>query len=378
MFTINVASSFANKAGPEPSRECRILYMSPYRMRYIQHDSVTRMAAIKVDNLVMTYGDGTKAVKGISFQVDDGEFFGFLGPNGAGKSTTIKILTTLLRKTSGSAFVAGLNVDSDGSEIRKVIGVQNQDTVVDEDLTGRENLMLQGHLEQMHGPALKEKADELLKIVDLVDAADKRAGFYSGGMKKRLDLATTLVHNPKILFLDEPTTGLDPQSRAAIWAYLKRLNEQGITIFITTQYLEEVDRLCRRLAIVDLGNIVAQGTPAELKQEIGADSISLGFENSTMNGGETREKARQVLEKRFDGISNIVDSDIGLTVYAKNGGFMVPDIVRAFDDAQVRLSSIGVSSPTLDDVFLRHTGKRIRVEEVSSANQRGMFGRRRR
>jgi len=325
---------------------------------------------IDVSQLAKTYGDGTKAVKGISFNVSEGEFFGFLGPNGAGKSTTIKILTTLLRKTSGSASVAGFDVDSDGAKIRKIIGVQNQDTVVDEDLTGRENMTLQGELQQMHGQALKERVDELLKIVDLVDAADKRAGFYSGGMKKRLDLATTLVHDPK--------TGLDPQSRAAIWAYLKRLNEQGITIFITTQYLEEVDRLCRRLAIVDLGEIVAQGTPSELKHEIGADSISLGFENSTMNGGDTRSKAKELLEKKFDGISNIVNSDIGLTVYAKNGGFLVPEIVRAFDDAKIGLSSIGVSSPTLDDVFLKHTGKRIRVEEVSSANYRGMFSRRRR
>jgi ABC-2 type transport system ATP-binding protein len=333
---------------------------------------------IDVSQLVKTYGDGTKAVKGISFSVPEGEFFGFLGPNGAGKSTTIKILTTLLRKTSGSASVAGLDVESDAAKIRKIIGVQNQDTTVDEDLTGRENMILQGELQQMHGQALKERVDELLKVVDLVDAADKRAGFYSGGMKKRLDLATTLVHNPKILFLDEPTTGLDPQSRASIWAYLKQLNEQGITIFITTQYLEEVDRLCRRLAIVDLGEIVAQGTPSELKQEIGADSISLGLESSTMNGGGTREKAKQVLETKFDQISDIVNSDIGLTVYAKNGSFLVPEIVRAFDEAGIKLSSITVSSPTLDDVFLKHTGKRIRVEEVTSANYRGMFSRRRR
>jgi ABC-2 type transport system ATP-binding protein len=333
---------------------------------------------IDVSQLVKTYGDGTKAVKGITFNVSEGEFFGFLGPNGAGKSTTIKILTTILRKTSGSATVAGFDVESDAAKVRKVIGVQNQDTVVDEDLTGRENMILQGELHQMHGQALKDRVDELLKIVDLEDAADKRAGYYSGGMKKRLDLATTLVHDPKILFLDEPTTGLDPQSRAAIWAYLKQLNEQGITIFITTQYLEEVDRLCRRLAIVDLGEIVAQGTPAELKQEIGADSISLGLESSTLNGGGTREKAKQVLEGKFNEVSNIVNSDIGLTVYAKNGSSLVPQIVRAFDDAGIKLASIMVSSPTLDDVFLKHTGKRIRVEEVTSANFRSAFSRRRR
>src|SRR6201982_1359661 len=157
---------------------------------------------VDVSQLVKTDGDGTKAVKGISFNVSEGEFFGFLGPNGAGKSTTIKILTTILRKTSGSAFVAGFDVEKDAAKIRKIIGVQNQDTVVDEDLTGRENMILQGELQQMLGQALRDRVDELLKIVDLVDAADKRAGFYSGGMKKRLDLATTLVHNPKILFLD--------------------------------------------------------------------------------------------------------------------------------------------------------------------------------
>lgn len=332
---------------------------------------------IEVADLVKTYGDGTKAVKSISFSVKDGEFFGFLGPNGAGKSTTIKILTTLLQKTSGSARVAGYDVESDGSKIRKVIGVQNQDTVVDDDLTGRENLVLQGQLQQMHGAELKQRVNELLKITDLEEAADKRAGFYSGGMRKRLDLASTLVHNPKLLFLDEPTTGLDPQSRATIWSYLKKLNEQGITIFMTTQYLDEVDRLCRQVAILDHGEIVAQGTPTELKQEIGADAITLGLDPNLGNGGNVKENAKQVLQK-FNGISQVVDSDTGLTVYAKNGSFMVPEIVRAFDDAGIHLSSIGVSSPTLDDVFLKHTGRRIRPEEVSSANRQSMFGRRRR
>src|SRR5690349_2089612 len=179
---------------------------------------------VDVSQLVKTYGDGTKAVKGISFNVSEGEFFGFLGPNGAGKSTTIKILTTILRKTSGVANVAGHDVERDAQKVRKLIGVQMQDTVVDEDLTGRENLMLQGHLQQMQGQELKERVNTLLKITDLGDAADKRAAYYSGGMKKRLDLASTLVHRPKLLFLDEPTTGLDPQSRATVWSYLKDLN----------------------------------------------------------------------------------------------------------------------------------------------------------
>ena len=217
--------------------------------------------SIQVENLVKTYGDGTKAVKGISFAVSDAESFGFLGPNGAGKSTTIKILTTVLKKTSGSALVGGLEIEHNAQNVRKIIGVQMKDTVIDEDLTGRENLMLQGHLQQMHGESLKERVNELLKVVDLQEAADKRSAFYSGGMKKRLDLASTLVHRPKILFLDEPTTGLDPQARAAIWTYLKQLNQEGITLFITTQYLEEVDRLCRRLAIVDNGEIVTAFVP---------------------------------------------------------------------------------------------------------------------
>ncbi len=333
------------------------------------------MPAIQVENLVKTYGDGTQAVKGISFGVEDGEFFGFLGSNGAGKSTTIKILTTLLRKTSGSANVAGLDIDHEAQKIRKLIGVQMQDTVIDEDLTGRENLMLQGHLQQMRGDVLKERVNELLKIVDLGDAADKRSAYYSGGMKKRLDLASTLVHQPKILFLDEPTTGLDPQSRASVWEYLRQLNQSGITIFITTQYLEEVDRLCRRLAILDHGEIVAQGTPSELKSEIGADRVTLGFENG--NPSAAKDRAKQVLSG-LGGITEIVDSDEGIVIYAKNGGFLIPDIVRAFDGARIKLSSIGVSSPTLDDVFLKHTGRRIRPEELDKNRASGMFGRRRR
>ena len=335
------------------------------------------MPAIQVDDLVKTYPDGTQAVKRISFKVDEGEFFGFLGPNGAGKSTTIKILTTLLKKTSGLGNVSGLDIDHDAQKIRKLIGVQMQDTVIDEDLTGRENLMLQGHLQQMKGEELKERVNELLKIVDLGDAADKRSAYYSGGMKKRLDLATTLVHRPKILFLDEPTTGLDPQSRAQVWSYLKGLNQTGMTIFITTQYLEEVDRLCRRLAILDHGEIVAQGSPLELKSEIGADRITLSFENGNPGTGSLKDRAKQILGG-LSGITEIVTSDEGIVVYAKNGGFLVPDIVRAFDSAEVKLSSIGVSSPTLDDVFLKHTGRRIRPEEIDKSRASGMFGRRRR
>jgi ABC-2 type transport system ATP-binding protein len=320
---------------------------------------------ISVQDLVEVYADGTRAVDGISFDVNDGEFFGFLGPNGAGKSTTIKVLTTLLRKTTGSVMVAGFDLEKHPDAIRKVIGVQSQEPVVDPDLTGRENMMLQGHLHQMGGDELRKRVDELLALVGIADVADKRAGHYSGGMKKRLDLASALVHKPKLLFLDEPTTGLDPQSRAAIWEYLSKLNkDEGITIFLTTQYMEEADRLCQRLYIIDQGKIVASGTPESLKREVGADSITMTLEDGNA-GQETKEKAKQVLGG-IQGISKIIESDGGLTVYAKDASMIIADIVRTFDSNNIHLSSVNFASPTLDDVFLQHTGRRIRTEELNT------------
>ena len=320
---------------------------------------------ISVEGLVEVYSDGTKAVDGISFQVNEGEFFGFLGPNGAGKSTTIKVLTTLLKKTAGNVSVAGFNIEKDADKIRKVIGVQSQETVIDQDLTGRENMMLQGHLHQMGGEALRKRVDELLNLVGIADVADRRAGHYSGGMKKRLDLASALVHEPKLLFLDEPTTGLDPQSRAAIWEYLSKLNkEERITIFLTTQYMEEADKLCERLFIIDQGKVVASGTPESLKREVGADSITMTLEDGGAST-ETTSKAKQVLGG-MQGINQVIESDGGLTVYAKNASTIIADIVRAFDSNGIRLSAVNFASPTLDDVFLQHTGKRIRVEELNT------------
>ncbi len=327
---------------------------------------------ITVQNLVEIYSDGTKAVDDITFNVGEGEFFGFLGPNGAGKSTTIKILTTLLRKTSGLATVAGHDVASGAAEIRKIIGVQSQDTTVDGDLTGRENVMLQGHLQQIETSKLKKRVDELLVLVGLESAADKRARNYSGGMKKRLDLATALVHEPKLLFLDEPTTGLDPQSRTAIWGYLQKINkEEGTTIFLTTQYLEEADKLCKRLAIIDFGKIVANGTPSDLKREVGADSIKIGIENCDRD----REKAKDLV-KTMTGVKEIMDSEECINVYAENASSLIADIVRALDSTGIRLTSVTFSQPSLDDVFVKHTGRRIRVEELVKAPS-AMFGGRR-
>jgi ABC-2 type transport system ATP-binding protein len=343
------------------------------------HDSVMP-EIITVKDLVEVYADGTKAVDGVSFNVQEGEFFGFLGPNGAGKSTTIKILTTLLRKTSGTVTVAGYDLDNNPKEIRKVIGVQSQDTSVDPELTGRENMTLQGHLQQMHGKELEERVNYLLEVVGLKDAADKRAGRYSGGMKKRLDLASTLVHKPKVLFLDEPTTGLDPQSRATVWDYLEELNKkEGITIFLTTQYLEEADRLCQRLCIVDAGKIVAEGSPLGLKKEIGADAITITIENRTATADKatTKAAAKELLSKVPE-VINVVDSEEGLTLYVKNGGLFVPELVRTFDKTNMQLVSINISTPSLDDVFLKHTGKRIRREELVKEVSSGRFGGRRR
>jgi len=319
---------------------------------------------IKVENLVEMYADGTRAVDGISFNVKEGEFFGFLGPNGAGKSTTIKILTTLLKKTSGSATVAGYDIDKDAREIRKVIGFQSQETILDGELTGRENLILQGHFQRMRGDVLKKRVDELLKLVELSEVADKRASLYSGGMKKRLDLASALVHKPRLLFLDEPTAGLDPQSRIGIWNYLEKLNrEEGITVFLTTQHMEEADKLCRQLSIIDYGHLVVSGSPTELKRQIGGDTIILSLAQGDSDG-VSKEWSRHIVNS-MQGITKVIDIENGLAVYAKNASSLIPEIVRTFDENKIQLASVSFSSPSLDDVFLQYTGRRIRAEELS-------------
>ncbi len=328
---------------------------------------------ITVSNLVLVYSDGTKAVDDVSFNVKEGEFFGFLGPNGAGKSTTIRVLTTLLRKTSGQVTVAGIDLERGPKEIRKLIGVQSQETAVDGDLTGRENLTLQGHFQQLPNDVLEQRVDELLKLVELEDAAEKRARNYSGGMRKRLDLASALVHKPKLLFLDEPTTGLDPQSRAVIWDYLQKLNkEEGTTIFLTTQYMDEADRLCHRLSIIDHGKIIVSGSPADLKREVGADSIKL----SLVNCDKDKASAKKILEE-IGGVTKVIYSEECVTIFAKNAGSIIADIVRRFDTNGIQLSSLTLSTPTLDDIFLQHTGRRIRAEELVKSPSVTFAGRRR-
>jgi ABC-2 type transport system ATP-binding protein len=335
---------------------------------------------IEVSNLVKTYPDGTEAVKAINFEVEDGEFFGFLGPNGAGKSTTIKMLITLLRPTSGSMRLMGKDATVETDAVRRLIGYAAQDVGVDDDLSGRENLILQGELFHLERDLIRRRTDELLELMDLTADANRPSGSYSGGMRKRLDLATALMHRPRILFLDEPTTGLDPQNRANLWVYLDRLNKQEkLTIFLTTHYMEEADRLCHRLAIIDHGRLMTIGSPTDLKREIGGDVISLGLAPNGTGVAEQRQAVRHQLSD-VDYVGGIDDTDEGVNIYAQNGGSVVPDLLLRLSDAGVQVSQLALSSPSLDDVFLKHTGNKIRDEAPKEnwRNTRGPFAARRR
>jgi ABC-2 type transport system ATP-binding protein len=334
---------------------------------------------IEVKELRKVFVPDIVAVDNISFQVQKGEIFGFLGPNGAGKSTTIKILTTLLAKTSGSATIDGLDIDRDQKEVRRIIGYSSQEVGVDDDLTGRENLMLQCRFHHMSKERSTEKVEVLLDTVKLVEAGDRRLSTYSGGMRKRLDLASSLVSDPKVLFLDEPTTGLDPQSRQDIWDYVKGLNQKGVTIVMTTQYMEEADRLATRLCIVDRGKIVAEGTPKDLKAKIGADVISLRFK---VGDADACAKATEAM-KGLPGIKEIglcpasISADYELRVLAQDGASLVPQVVKAVDAAGVAIERLTLSAPTLDEVFLKLTGRTLNVIDRKETVKSSGFGGRR-
>jgi ABC-2 type transport system ATP-binding protein len=316
---------------------------------------------IQVAGLTKTYPDGTQAVKGISFYVNPGEFFAFLGPNGAGKSTTIKILITLLAKSGGEARIFGRDVAKEPDAVRSLIGYCAQEVGMDDDLSGRENLTLQGRLYHLPRQALRQRVDELLALLDLTADADRAAGAYSGGMRKRLDLATGLIQRPRLLFLDEPTTGLDPQNRAGLWKYLERLNKQdGLTIFLTTHYMEEADRLCDRLAIIDHGTIIAEGSPAALKAALGGDVVVLSLKDA----GQAEQAAARLKELPF--VRSITTSEAGLNVIVASGGAAIPDMLRLLDAGGMAVATLSMTSPTLDDVFLKHTGHSIRQEELKT------------
>jgi ABC-2 type transport system ATP-binding protein len=311
---------------------------------------VTRDNSIVVEKLVREFKKGPRAVDGIDLHVAPGEIYGFLGPNGAGKSTTVLMLTTLLPPTAGSARVGGYDVRAEGPKVRSVIGAALQEAALDPLLTGRDHLKLQAMLQGIPKAERKARQDELLERVGLTEAADRKVGGYSGGMKRRLDLALALVHRPSILFLDEPTTGLDPQSRSALWEEVARLaREDRVTVFLTTQYLEEADVLADRVGIIDHGKIVAEGTPTALKDEIGRPSIHI-----TPCGEDDRPRIAELMT----GFGEALGSERDLAVRLRDGVGLV-DIIRAMDADGVVVDDIELRAPTLDDVFLAKTGRTL-------------------
>jgi ABC-2 type transport system ATP-binding protein len=307
------------------------------------------MAAIEARGLRKRYGS-VEALRGVDLDVETGTVFGLLGPNGAGKTTAVRILTTLLRPDAGTAHVDGVDVLADPAALRARIGVAGQYAAVDENLTGFENLEMIGRLYHLGRPVARERANELLAAFDLTDAEDRVVKTYSGGMRRRLDLAGALVARPPVLFLDEPTTGLDPRSRLGLWELIERLVAEGASVLLTTQYLDEADRLCDRIAVIDHGLVIAEGTPAELKSQVGGERIDIHLCNAA-------EGARAVAAlARMDGgaAPYIEDGSVRLQLRERQGA--IASAVRNLDDAGIAIDDIAIVTPTLDDVFLTLTG----------------------
>ena len=310
--------------------------------------------AIEARNLVRSFGDN-HAVDGVNLTVPKGEIYGFLGPNGAGKSTTVRVLCTLLSPSSGSASVAGYDVEKEAAEVRVRIGVALQEAALDDKQSGREILELQARLFGLSATDRIERVERSIELADLDDAIDEWVETYSGGMKRRLDLAASLIHDPEILFLDEPTTGLDPVSRVRVWDEVRRLNQKfGVTVFLTTQYLEEADALAERVGIIDQGRIVQEGTPADLKRSVGADVI-------VVNLTENLEQAAAAA-KALPAVDEVTAGPQGLTISTADGAGLVADVAVAFSRQGISPQSLTVRTPSLDDVFLRATGHRLSHE----------------
>jgi ABC-2 type transport system ATP-binding protein len=319
------------------------------------------MDAIVAEDLRKTYKT-VQALDGLSFSVRDGEVFGLLGPNGAGKSTTVRVLTTLTRPDSGRATVAGFDVVQHPNRVRNAIGYVAQDSGVDWEATGRENMLLQGRIHGMSGKALHIRVDQLLELVGLQDAADRVARGYSGGMKRRLDVATGLVHRPSVLFLDEPTTGLDPEARAAMWVEVERLAAQeALTILLTTHYLEEADRLAERVAIVSQGRVVAEGTPDDLKRGLEGESITVELQEVDGRLADAERVIAQIA-------GNAVVEGQQVRARVPNGAQAIPTILGALDDAGVAVASVTTARPSLDDVYLHYTGRAFAEEDKEGAS----------
>ena len=331
------------------------------------------MATIDVEGLVKVYPGGTRAVDGVTFTVGDGEFFGFLGPNGAGKTTTIRILATLLRATAGRARVAGVDIGVAPAMVRTRIGYAMQTVAIDPLATGRETLELIGRLYRVPTVALRERVAELLAVMGLTDVADRKAGTYSGGMRRRLDLASALVHRPAVLFLDEPTEGLDPQSRVALWDELRRIREGGTTMFLTTHYMEEADALCDRIAIIDGGRIVIAGTPIELKRSIGADTVDLRV---VADGAAGLTVAQDRIARRLEGftaLTSLERTESGVRLAVLDANSAIPELFRRLDGDGSAIGGLAMSKPTLADVFLRYTGHQIRSEAANETIELGWW-----
>ena len=307
--------------------------------------------AIEAEGLIKNYGD-VRALDGLSFSVEEGTVFGLLGPNGAGKSTTVKVLTTLARSDEGKASVAGHDVLREPSQVRRSIGVVAQRSGVDRDLTGRENVRLQGHLKGLRGRELDRRVDELLEQLGLADAAHRVARTYSGGMQRRLDIAMGLVHGPRVLFLDEPTTGLDPEVRAAMWREIERLKaDEGLTILLTTHYMEEADQLASQVAIVDRGRVVAEGSPAELKASLDGEAVHVELDGANVNGNV------DAALRGVPGLRDVLVEGRALHARVDDGARAVPAVLAALDSHTVPVAMVTVARPSLDDVYLRYAGR---------------------
>jgi len=331
-------------------------------------------AAIEATGLVKTYKGARKALAvraldGLSFSVETGTVFGLLGPNGAGKSTAVKILTTLSRPDTGAASVMGIDVLARPDRVRHAIGAVSQKSGADRDATGRENLILQGRLYGMESRELRARAQDLLERLGIADAADRIVRTYSGGMQRRLDVAIGLVHKPEVLFLDEPTTGLDPEARAEMWKEIGQLTNEGLTILLTTHYLEEADNLAKRLAIVDRGRVVAEGTPSELKAELHGDAVLVSLCESMSDGGPDEALVRDVLENRA-GVTDVTIDGCDLRARAVDGARAVPLVLQTLEGSGITVNAVTVSRPSLDDVYLRHTGRSFQEADTEQGAAR--------
>ncbi|MDH6579042.1 ATP-binding cassette domain-containing protein [Kitasatospora sp. MAP5-34] len=318
--------------------------------------------AIQAQNLVKTFGD-VRALDGVSLDVPEGTVLGLLGPNGAGKTTTVRVLTTLLRPDSGRAVVAGVDVLKHPNQVRSLIGLSGQYAAVDEYLTGRENLQMVGELYQMSSRDAKARALELLEWFNLSEAMDRTAKTYSGGMRRRLDLAAALVVRPPVMFLDEPTTGLDPRNRLALWGVIETLVDQGTTLLLTTQYLEEADRLAHDIAVVDHGRVIARGTADQLKAQIGGERVEV-----VVHQREDVSEALAALAPYAKGDPDVEKNTRKITVPVSGGAKVLADVIRELDARSIEIDDIGLRRPTLDDVFLSLTGHATIAEQNGDRN----------